>query len=72
MEKLGLYISNLMTTIIDKEEKVFVRKLAFDELEKLKSDISSFLANHVSKFDGVPDEFREDNKQLLLEFGEKK
>ena len=25
--KLGLYVSNLMATIVDKEETVFVRKL---------------------------------------------
>ena len=30
MDKLGLYINNLMTTIIDKEEKEFVRKLSFN------------------------------------------
>ena len=32
--KLGSYISNLMTTIVDKEERFFVRKLAFSELTK--------------------------------------
>ena len=39
MDKLGLYINNLMTTVVDKEEKFFLRKLAFEELNKLKSDI---------------------------------
>jgi hypothetical protein len=71
MDKLGLYISNLMTTIIDKEEKFFLRKLAFEELYKLKSDVSDFLARYVDEFDEIPDELKEkDTKQLILEFGE--
>ena len=71
MEKLGLYINNLMTTVVDKEEKYFLRKLAFNELEKLNSDVSGFLARYVDEFDGIPDELKEkDTKQLTLEFGE--
>ena len=71
MDKLGLYINNLMTTVVDKEEKFFLRKLAFEELNKLKSDMSDFLARYVDKFDGIPDELKEkDTKQLILEFGE--
>ena len=71
MEKLGLYINNLMTTVIDKEEKFFLRKLAFEELNKLKSDVSDFLARYIDVFDGIPDELKEkDTKQLILEFGE--
>ena len=72
MDKLGLYINNLMTTVVDVEEKIFLRKLAFEELHKLKSDVSDFLARYVDKFDGIPDELKEkDTKQLLFEFGEK-
>ena len=72
MDKLGLYINNLMTTVVDREEKFFLRKLAFGELHKLKSDISDFLARYIDEFDGVPDELKEkDTKQLILEFGEK-
>lgn len=41
--KLGSYISNLMTTIVDKEERFFVRKLAFSELTKLNQDITYLL-----------------------------
>ena len=71
MDKLGLYINNLMTTIVSKDEKIFLRKLAFEELCKLKSDISDFLARYVDEFDGIPDELKEkDTKQLILEFGE--
>ena len=72
MDKLGLYINNLMTSVVDKEEKFFLRKLAFEELHKLKSDVSDFLARYLDKFDGIPDELKEkDTKQLTLEFGEK-
>ena len=72
MDKLGLYINNLMTTVVDVEEKFFLRKLAFGELHKLKSDVSDFLARYVDKFDGVPEELKEkEDNQLTLEFGEK-
>ena len=72
MDKFGLYINNLMTTVVDVEEKFFLRKLAFEELHKLKSDVSDFLARYVDKFDGVPEELKEkEDNQLTLEFGEK-
>jgi len=59
--KLGLYVSNLMATIVDKEERFFVRKLAFNELENISKDISSFLTTYVSEI--KPDPFqREQNK----------
>ena len=71
MDKLGLYINNLMTTVVDKEEKFFLRKLTFSELEKLNSDISGFLVRYADEFDGIPDELKEkDTKQLSIEFGE--
>ena len=71
MDKLGLYINNLMTTVVEKEEKFFLRRLAFEELLKLKSDVSDFLARYVDEFDGIPDELKEkDNNQLSIEFGE--
>lgn len=71
MDKLGLYINNLMATVVDNEENLFVRSLAFEELERLKLDISEFLLKHVDKFDGVPEELKEkEDNQLTLEFGE--
>ena len=71
MDKLGLYINNLMTTVIDNEENLFVRSLAFEELQRLKMNISEFLLKHVDKFDGVPEELKEkEDNQLTLEFGE--
>ena len=60
-----------MTTVIDNEENLFVRSLAFEELQRLKMDISEFLLKHVDKFDGVPEELKEkEDNQLTLEFGE--
>ena len=71
MNKLGLYIVNLMSTITDKEDKFFIRKLAFDELNRLKTDVSDFLARYIDEFDEIPEELKEkDTKQLTLEFGE--
>ena len=71
MDKLGLYINNLMTTVVDKEEKFFLRKLSFEELNKLKSDMSDFLARYIDEFDGIPDELKEkETNQLSIEFGE--
>ena len=71
MEKLGLYINNLMTTVVDKEEKKFVRELAFNELNNLKSEVSDFLGRYIDEFNGIPDELKEkDTEQLTLEFGE--
>ena len=71
MDKLGLYINNLMATVVDKEENLFVRSLAFEELQRLKMNISEFLLRHVDKFDGVPEELKEkEDNQLTLEFGE--
>ena len=69
MDKLGLYINNLMTTIVDREEKHFVRQLSFNELQKLNHDIGSFLIKHDDTFNGVPEELREKetNQQELFE-----
>tara|TARA_R100000008_G_scaffold24338_1_gene13146 strand:- start:917 stop:1273 length:357 start_codon:yes stop_codon:yes gene_type:complete len=47
--KLGLYINNLMTTIVDEDERNFTRKLAFEELQKINHDIGEFLI----KFDEI-------------------
>ena len=73
--KLGLYVSNLMATVVDKEETVFVRKLAFNELENISKDISSFLTSYISEI--KPDPFQEEQnknrneKQTELNFGVK-
>ena len=73
--KLGLYVSNLMATIVDKEETIFVRKLAFNELENISKDISSFLTSYIGEI--KPDPFQKEQnknknkKQTELNFGVK-
>ena len=62
--KLGTYVSSLMATIKDVEEKEFVRGLAFDELKRLNINIEEFLREN-SKDDS--DEKEETEKQLLQE-----
>jgi len=64
-----------MTTIVDKEAKLFVRKLAFNELENISKDISSFLTSYISEI--KPDPFQEEQnknrnkKQTEINFGVK-
>ena len=41
--KLGTYITKLMTTILDTEQEEFVKNLAFSELKRLNVDIEEFL-----------------------------
>ena len=63
-DKLGTYITKLMTTILDKEQEEFVVNLAFSELKRLNVDIEEFLRKH-SKDD--TDEVKETEKILLQE-----
>ena len=41
--KLGPYITKLMTTILEKDQEDFVKNLAFSELKRLNVDIEEFL-----------------------------
>ena len=69
--KLGSYINNLMTTIIDKEEKWFVRGLAYNELTSLKNNINEVLIGY-DELGMIPKPSEEkDNNQLEINFGEK-
>ena len=63
-DKLGTYITKLMTTILDKEQEEFVVNLAFSELKRLNVDIEEFLRKH-SKDD--LDELKKTEKILLQE-----
>ena len=63
-DKLGIYITKLMTTILDKEQEEFVVNLAFSELKRLNVDIEEFLRKH-SKDDS--DELKKTEKILLQE-----
>ena len=42
-DKLGPYISKLMTTVLDFKEDMFVRGLAIEELRRLNVDIEEFI-----------------------------
>ena len=63
-DKLGSYITKLMTTVIDKETDEFVKELAWSELRRLNADVEEFLRKY-SKDDTGEREVTE--KQLLQE-----
>ena len=64
MNKLGSYISKLMTTVLDKEQEDFVRELALGELTRLNVDMNDFIRKH-TKDDF--DKAKETEKKLLQE-----
>ncbi len=64
MNKLGSYITKLMTTILDSEQEEFVKDLALSELKRLNVDVNEFINKH-SKDD--IDKIKETEKQLLQE-----
>ena len=64
MNKLGSYISKLMTTVLDKEQEQFVKDLALSELQRLNVDVNDFIRKH-TKDDY--DKAKETKKQLLQE-----
>ena len=61
--KLGSYISKLMTTIIDKDEDDFVKQLAWSELKRLNADVEEFLRKNITD----DSEQVENTKKLLQE-----
>ena len=64
MNKLGPYITKLMSTVIDKDQEQFVINLAWSELRRLNFDMETFLRKHSD--DGFPKETKTE-KQLLQE-----
>ena len=63
--KLGIYITKLMTTVLDKKEDEFVQQLAWSELKRLNIGIEEFLRkNQQDDSDQVKKTIE---KQLLLE-----
>ena len=61
--KLGIYITKLMTTILEKDQEDFVKNLAFTELKRLNVDIEEFLRKN-SKDDS---ENVEKTEKILLQ-----
>ena len=64
MNKLGSYITKLMTTILDSEQEQFVKDLALSELTRLNVDMNDFIRKH-TKDDF--DKAKETEKKLLQE-----
>ena len=64
MNKLGNYITKLMTTVLDSEQEQFVKELALGELTRLNVDMNDFIRKH-TKDDF--DKAKETEKKLLQE-----
>ena len=64
MNKLGSYITKLMTTVLDSEQEEFVRDLALSELQRLNVDVNDFIIKHTKD---ISDEIEKTEKQLLQE-----
>ena len=64
MNKLGNYITKLMTTVLDSEQEEFVRELALSELRRLNVDMNDFIRKHTK--DDL-DKIKETEKKLLQE-----
>ena len=64
MDKLGNYISSLMSTVVDKENDDFIQNLARQELEKISRDIQEFL--HKNRIDDE-EESKKTIRKLLQE-----
>ena len=65
MNKLGSYITKLMTTVIDSEQEQFVRDLALGEIKRLNVDMNDFIRKHHK--DMYDKKKEETEKQLLQE-----
>ena len=64
MNKLGSYITKLMTTVLDSEQEEFVKELALSELTRLNVDVNDFIRKHTK--DDI-DKIKETEKKLLQE-----
>ena len=64
MNKLGSYITKLMTTVLDSEQEEFVKELALSELTRLNVDVNDFIRKHTK--DEI-DKIKETEKKLLQE-----
>ena len=63
-DKFGAYVNRLMTTVLDNEQEEFVRDLAWNELNRINTDIQSFL--HKNEKDDE-EQSEKTVKQLLQE-----
>ena len=64
MNKLGSYITKLMTTVLDSEQEEFVKDLALSELTRLNVDVNDFIRKNTKD---ISDEIKQTEKKLLQE-----
>ena len=62
-DKYGSYIQKLKSVILDEGQEEFVRNMSWEELNKIRDDLSSFLEKQTPK---EPHEKQENPKQQLL------
>ena len=62
--KLGTYVTKLMTIIVDKDAEEFTKQLAWDELKRINTDLEGFLRKHAKSDE---DKLENTKKQLLQE-----
>ena len=64
MNKLGSYITKLMTTVLDSEQEEFVKDLALSELTRLNVDVNDFIRKNTKD---EMEKIKETEKKLLQE-----
>ena len=64
-DKLGSYITKLMTTIVDKGQEEFVKNLALSELTSIKESLEEFIVKKTIKTEDFSEKTTE--KQLIQE-----
>ena len=68
MNKLGSYITKLMTVVVDRNQEQFVKDLALREIEKLNVGVNDFIRNNKEDiFDRAKKDKQNKEKQLLQE-----
>ncbi len=66
-DKMGSYITKLMTTVIDKEQDNFVRDLAWNELNRLGNNISEFVIKNDLSIDKESNKTEQKQEKQLLQ-----
>ena len=51
MNKLGLYITNLMLIVNDRKQTDIIRELALEKLKELSKDLSDFIFNYIDEIE---------------------
>ena len=51
MDKLGLYITNLMLIVNDRKQTDIIRELALEKLKELSKDLSDFIFNYIDEIE---------------------